>query len=337
MADEIKQAGNDVIVVSMEANGFLVPEIRSKGIEVIELGVKGIFSVISSYFKLMKIVNRFKPDIIHAHMIHANLLSRIVKVFNPKIKLINTAHNINEGKLMKLYSLSKAIPEWSTNVSHEAYEYFLRNGYFVPDKSSFIYNAIDTDAFNMAPGTDIPDIEIDRKDFIFLFAGRLHYQKNLPVLFKAFDRLIKEGAKAMLIIAGDGELKPVLADLAEELNITERVRFIGKRNDLPQVMKLANCFVLSSAFEGFGLVVGEAMASGVPVIATNCGGVAEVMGTYGKLVDVDDIAALAAAMREIYDHQPQKNTLLEAREYIVQKFGKGAIATQWIELYHRLI
>lgn len=339
MAREKKKAGNSVLVVAMESGGYLRPEITAQGISVIELGVNSFFSLVSGYKKLSRIISQFRPDIIHAHMIHANLLSRAYKFFNPEIKLVNTAHNINEGKLlMNVYTLTKNIPDWSTNVSAEAYAHFLQQRYFNKATSSVIYNAIDTEAFTMkspSPGT-LTENSADR-NFVFLFAGRLHPQKNIPMLIKAFSAANTRRKNIILFIAGDGEILESLREMTEESGVADRVLFLGKRDDIPDLMKTADCFVLPSIYEGFGMVAGEAMASGVPVIATDSGGVAEVLGAHGKLIKVNDVSGLTEAIIAQVDKRPPPEDLAAARTYICDRFGVSHIAEQWQQLYHQLL
>jgi glycosyltransferase involved in cell wall biosynthesis len=339
MASEQKKLGNEVLIVSMESNGYLVPEISLNGLDVIELNITGLSSLYSGYKRLARAVKKFRPDILHAHMVHANLLSRIYKYFNSDVKLLNTAHNINEGKLlMKFYLLTNSIPDWSTNVSNEAYSYFIERGYFKKQRSSVIYNAIDTDIYNRdALPVNVGGIVDRDSDFIFLFAGRLHSQKNIPMLLSAFAALIAQGKKAHLLIVGDGVLMSVLKDMATELGIAEYVSFLGNRDDLPLLMKCAGCFVLSSSYEGFGLVIGEAMACGIPVVATDSGGVAEVMGPYGQLVKKNDIHAFSKVMLNQMEKAVIESDLADARSYICQRFGKAHIADQWLQLYRQIL
>jgi glycosyltransferase involved in cell wall biosynthesis len=339
MAFEQKKLGNEVVIVSMESNGYLVPEILSKGIDIVELNIAGVSSLYGGYSRLSKAIKEFKPDMMHAHMIHANILSRVYKFFNSDIKLLNTAHNINEGRLlMNFYRLTRSVPDWSTNVSNEAYAYFIKNGYFKESRSSVLYNAIDTDSYNTnEQPVDAQEIAEKGDRFVFLFAGRLHQQKNVPMLLQAFANLITINRNSVLLIAGDGALIGTLKDMAADLGIAEFVSFLGNRSDLPLLMKCTDCFVLSSDFEGFGLVVGEAMASGVPVIATDCGGVAEVMGPYGQLVKKNDVKALSKAMLNQIEKPVNKEVLANARSYICQRFGKAHIASQWVQLYHHIL
>jgi glycosyltransferase involved in cell wall biosynthesis len=131
-----------------------------------------------------------------------------------------------------------------------------------------------------------------------LGAGRLTAQKDFATLLSAFA-LAKERQPLRLIILGEGELRDPLQALASELGVAPEVRFPGFVENPYAFMSRSRVFVLSSAWEGFGLVLVEAMACGTPVVSTDCpAGPAEILegGKYGRLVPVGDAIALAEAI-----------------------------------------
>ena len=139
----------------------------------------------------------------------------------------------------------------------------------------------------------------------------------------------------MLSIAGDGELRPQIEELIEHLGLKNKVTLLGRRNDIPKLMQEADFFILPSAYEGFGLVVAEAMACGAFVIATNSGGVAEVMGDTGILVRPQDSQALAQAMQQalsLTDEQISSNNI-RARKRIEELFSLEKSVEKWLEIY----
>lgn len=335
----MKQAGHSVKVVAMEKGGVLAQEFMNEDIEVIELDIRKITDIYAGYRKFSAVVKAYQPHVIHSHMIHANFLARIFKLFNRQFKVVTTAHNIKEGsKAMMLvaYRLTKSIPNWSTNVSIETYEYFLKRKYFKKQASSFVPNIIDTNLFNPALLADNDlrsQLGLPKDAYIYFSAGRLHTQKNHKLLLKAFNVVHQQIDNAYLIIAGEGPLLPDLLTYCEDNNLISRVVFLGRRTDMPQLMAMCNCFVLSSDFEGFGMVIGEAMAMLKPVITTNCGGVEEVTGGYGTLVKVNDANGLAAAMLWQYRLPITINELINARKHIEVNYAASSIIKQWINIY----
>lgn len=338
LANALQQYGNVVKVVAMETGGVVAAEFKGQHIEVQELGVRKISNLPAAYRKFTAIVKDFKPDVIHSHMVHANLMARYFKLFNKGYKLICTAHNIKEGGALTMlgYRLTKTIPNWSSNVSREAYAYFIEKGYFNKQASSFVPNATDTDMFN--PNRDFTEdlrgeFHFPDNAYVFLSAGRLHPQKNHKLLLNAFKRTSDKLKDAYLVIAGEGPLLQALKEYADELGIANRVVFAGRCDDMPQLLAMCNCFVLSSDYEGFGLVVAEAMAMLKPVIATDCGGVKEVTGGYGILIKPLDIDGMALAMYNIHKSPPQTEQLLKARAYIEQHYSVKHVLNQWLNIY----
>jgi len=339
LCQNLQKKGWDVAVAAMETGGILKQEFLDQGIAVHELNIKGLSSLLAGYKGFAKLVSRFRPAIIHAHMVHANFLATIFKTFNSKNKLVITAHNITEGStlLMIGYRLLKSIPDWATHVSLEAYDAYVARHYFSPKRSSHIPNAIDTGWFNpdnFARDNIRKAMGFGHDTFIFFAAGRLHHQKNFELLIRAFQRA-KLIDNAVLVIAGEGPLEAELKQLCTQLEIVESVRFLGRRTDMASLFAMSDCFVLTSDFEGFGLVVAEAMAMQKPVIATDCGGVREVLGGLGTLVGVSDLPALTTAMQNVQD-QKSANEPKEMRAHIAENYDVEKVVKQWERLYYSL-
>jgi glycosyltransferase involved in cell wall biosynthesis len=152
---------------------------------------------------------------------------------------------------------------------------------------------------------------------VFVAAGRLTVQKDYPTLLRAFAELRQRRA-ARLFILGVGELHDELVAQADGLGIGADVEFAGFQENLFAFMSRAAAFVLSSAWEGFGNVLVEALACGTQVISTDCpSGPAEILdgGKFGRLVPVGNTSALAAAMEAALDH-PLPAEMLRERAQI---------------------
>jgi len=162
---------------------------------------------------------------------------------------------------------------------------------------------------------------------VILAAGRLHPQKAYPVLLRAFADILKK-RHANLAILGEGQRLDELRKLAIALNVTEEVHFLGFAKNPFAYMKAADVFALSSAYEGFGNVVAEALASGTPVVSTDCvSGPREILadGKFGKLVPVGDHKALAQAILETLERgrPPMTEDLREhLDQFRVQEVGR---------------
>lgn len=202
-----------------------------------------------------------------------------------------------------------------------------------------VANGIDTDRFchtqDLREKLRVSE-DLKPKDKVVLSVGSLTEVKDYPNLLKAFAEVCQSTNKAVqLWIAGEGCLLFELQELAAQLSVAGRVRFLGVRHDIPDLMNVADVFVLPSALEGFGIVVAEAMACQKVVVATNCGGVGEVLGDCGFLVPPQDSHALAEAMAQALALTAEDATSMgvRARQRVVDKYSLDRVVEIWVDLY----
>jgi glycosyltransferase involved in cell wall biosynthesis len=169
-----------------------------------------------------------------------------------------------------------------------------------PRKISVIYNGVDPNRFSGRPSADLrKEWQISKNAFLFGFVGQLDPRKGVETLLDAFKRLSKQEPGACLVLVGEGGLELKLRRMAQECR--GRVVFAGYRDDVEDVMKTLDVLVLPSLWEGFGIVLIEAMAAGKPVITTNASNMPEIVtqGVDGVLIPPSDALALAQAMRSM--------------------------------------
>jgi glycosyltransferase involved in cell wall biosynthesis len=180
-----------------------------------------------------------------------------------------------------------------------------------------------------------------RGEFIWLTAGRIVPAKDYPNLLRAFARVRAACSDAQLRIAGEaaGQEASKVRALAADLGLDDSVRWLGLRRDLPALLDAADGFVLASAWEGMPLAVGEAMAMEKPVVATDVGGVRELVEESGIVVPPGDSEALAGAMLNIMQRPPEDRHTLgrAARERIQSSFSMDTRADEWEALYRTIL
>ncbi len=200
---------------------------------------------------------------------------------------------------------------------------------WIEEKSMVIPNMIREDMF-------LPPSEPRKTTpFIFIWAGRLEHVKGLDVLLKAVQLLKdRNNGPVKVRLAGTGSLKSELSQMAEDLGVTDRVQFLGRisREEMQKEMQEANCFVLPTRYEAFGAVLIEAMATGLPVIATRSGGPDHIVSKEnGLLIDPDNTDQLAKAMEQmIQQHQNYSAELI--RISTLERYGQSNV----MALYHQL-
>ena len=210
----------------------------------------------------------------------------------------------------------------------------LREHYGVT-RATTIPHGIDVDAIRAASEAEPPEPALVGTDYI-VACGRLTAQKDYPTLLRAFAAARSRGVDGSLVIVGEGEDRPALERLVRELDLAEHVRFTGHLDNPFPVMKRARFLALSSVWEGFGLVLLEAMALGLPVISTNCpSGPAEILqsGRSGILVPVGDVEALASQIAELWSSSDHRAALASASLRRAHDFSAAEMARRYRELF----
>lgn len=341
LADQMCNRGHQVKIAYLKGQVVVRPENQS--IELIYLGLETFKDSKIAYQNYKKLIQLYQPDVVHAHMVHANIFTRVARKLCPVPKLICTAHSNNEGGKVRMlfYRLTHAWSDLITNVSQSAAKSFEDMGAVPKGGIKAIYNGIKLDKFykNNHSGREIrTSLGVGSDECMLLAVGRLHDAKDYPNLLRAFKIILESNLikkKIQLIIVGDGEQKVEIEQMICSLYLENNVQLLGRRDDIAQLMSAADIFVLSSFFEGFGLVVAEAMACETYVVATDCGGVKEVMGGFGLLAPKQNSKALAdqlliALNKPLHDRLENN---LKALHYVYENFDLDKITLQWLKIY----
>ena len=158
-------------------------------------------------------------------------------------------------------------------------------------------------------------------------------------MLAALERLRGPGHR--LLVAGDGELRDLVRDRVEDLGLGDRVTLLGLRGDVPDLMRAADGYVMSSWFEGLPMVLLEAAASGLPIVATDVGGNRQLVrpGVTGFIVPSRQPQALADAMRDLMALSGEDRARMgsEARSHVEHTYALPAVADAWVALYEELL
>jgi glycosyltransferase involved in cell wall biosynthesis len=199
-----------------------------------------------------------------------------------------------------------------------------------------------TPAGENVPGLTRKSIGIEEPAFVLGSVGRLTTIKGIEYLLRAVALLINErGLKPMQVaVIGGGPLQKALEELSAELSINEHVRFLGERQDVPNLLRLLDVFVMPSLHEGIPMALLEAMRAGCPIVASAVGGIPEVIrdGKDGMLVPPQDPGALARAIESLYASVQDRMRLSHAgRVRVEAEFGAERMAVLTKEFYKTLL
>jgi len=349
LASEFKRRGHEVTMVSMRDPEAFEPELQQMGIPLYSLAMQRGVGDPRALFRLARIVRDCRPQVVHSHMVHANLLSRLACLLAPIPVQISTAHNFSEGARWReiAYRLTDPLSDLTTNVCKKCVENYVKVGATPKNRIRYMPNGLDLATFKPAPGArDAKRRELRVPDggFLWLAVGRLEEQKDYQNLISAVGLLAAEGASRpfSIIVAGRGPLRESMTDLAKKSGLeTSTLRFLGERTDVVELMAAADGFVMSSAWEGLPMVLLEAGAARLPSVVTAVGGNPEAVrdGESGFVVPPHDSEALASGMRRLMSLDAKGLARMgeRAHQNIESQFALAGVVDRWEVLYRELL
>jgi len=302
-------------IVSLMSGGELAEDIRATRVPMVELGQKrGRFSL-SAFHRLFAEIRRFQPLILQGHMFHSNILAGLGRgALPPGGKVINTIHIEWEPWPRRvLYTATAPFVDGYITFSPEAERIFTRTGPWKRPVRHIPYGIEIGDRTRTDKAALRTRLGLPEQGPLWISVGRLTRQKAYGDLVEAFSLLESRNASAHLVIAGEGEDRGALEKKISDRKLGERVLLLGTRRDVPDLLAASDFFVLSSRWEGGPLVVLEAMAAGLPVVATRVGDVERMVdhGETGLIVNTGSVRALAGAMSRLME-MDQKITRMGA-------------------------
>jgi glycosyltransferase involved in cell wall biosynthesis len=331
MAVAQKEAGNRVGVLAIHG-GPLESDLLNHGIraEVLRSGR------ISRGLQAMRYFRSVQPDVVHAHnptSLHYAILSKLVSRAAVVVTVHGEVHARRGSALEWFLTSSVAV------VSKAALQSLQVRG--AADKASVVHNGIAlVEDSRQERETMRRDLGV-RETLVGVIVARLSGLKGHATLLRSLERLRAEGVDLLLLIAGDGAQRDQLERQARELSLDDRtVRFLGARSDVDQLLRAADFFVLPSDTEGLPLSVLEAMAHGLPIVASNVGGIPELIedDKQGLLIPPADPIALAAAIRRLADDPALRRRLGDAaRARASGEFSLSTTMSNYDQLYRRAI
>ena len=286
---------------------------------------------------MVDVITNHHLDLLHVHYAipHASaayLAKKIVEAQGRHIPVITTLHGTDITLVGRdptfapvvAFSInqSDAITAVSENLRDETYSSFQ-----IEKEIQVIYNFVDTRRFHKKPIDAFRKAIAPNGERILLHASNFRKVKRVPDVVRIFENVRKK-MPAKLLFVGDGPERSGAESLCRELDICDDVRFVGKQEQMEEILAIADLFLLTSEYESFGLAALEAMAAGVPVISTNAGGLPEIaiQGETGFLDNIGDIQGMS-------DHA----ILILEDETILKRFKANALAQAKNFDIHRIV
>ncbi|MFH1239260.1 MAG: glycosyltransferase [bacterium] len=322
--------------IACQPNSSLAEKLSSRGVTVITLPMRGEWDLFAAV-RLAKIIKRNNVQIVHLHTAHAHTLGALAAKVNPGCKVIVSRRvdfHIHSSVKYRI-GVDRIIA-----VSEGIKTVLVKDGVST-GKISVIYDGVDLSKFNNLRSGDYLYQEFDLKKgtpiigIVAALAPHKHHQNFLTAA-----KIIKEEFPTVhFLIVGEGELKKELQELSRKLGLDNEVIFCGFRDDIPELISIFDIFVLSSYLEGMGSSLLEAMALAKPIVATNTGGIPEVVkhGLNGLLVPPRDSEALAQAIIDLLkDEEKRKEMGLEGRD-MVREFSTAQMIEGTLEVYKEVV
>lgn len=329
-------------VISLLPIGKVGAMIKNEGFRVYTLNLKMLNCPIS-FIRLLHILKKEKPNMVHSYLFHADILGRIAAKMMRIPIIISSLRNENIGGRLqeRLLGMTDFCVDKVTAVSRNVADTHIFKGTTKKDKIRVIYNGFElNDERPRNISTLRRDMNIDDDTVLLLMIASLKKKKGHTFLFSALQMLKEKGYKFKLLVVGSGKERKRLEKEITDKRLEKQVILAGERADIFELMSISNIFILPSLWEGLPNALLETMASGLAVIATRVGGIPEVVKDEetGLLVGVRDSYALRDAIeRMVKDPRLRMRLAENAKIHVREKFDIKKTVMDVEKLYGELL
>jgi len=328
-------------VITLTGGGRIAKWLEEKGIPVTSLDIKRFWDL-AGVFRLRRLLKNLRPDILHTFLFHANIVGRVAAV-GLGVRAVISSVRVAERRFkwhLALDWLSSPLMDLEICVSEGVRRFTETRAKIPKNKLTVIPNGVDLAEFEEKGERIRKNLRLPPDVPLIVTIGRLERQKGISFFLQAAREVLQEFPQARFLIVGKGPDEGKLISLARNLGIKKAVRFLGFRNDVPEVLAAADMFVLASLWEGMPNVVLEAMASGKPVVGTQVEGTEELVipGETGLLVPPADAKALARNIcRLIQESGLARRMGQAARKQVKEHYTVQTMVERYAQLYRDIL
>jgi glycosyltransferase involved in cell wall biosynthesis len=308
--------GHEVSVVAIFGRNELYQVAESMGLSPKSAMKRQGSDFLSTVLFLRRFFRDQSAEVVHSHNLVPHYFAAAA-CLGLSAQLLNTRHDMGQHYSSKqgdfLYRLAMRRSAYGVAVCEAARLEFVSKGAFPQGKSRTIVNGIDLAKYAPKSAASkrqlLTGLGVKGDRVVYGNVGRVNPVKDHSTMLSAFHECLKGGLKAILVIAGNGPAFDSVKNKVHELGIAQEVFFLGQRSDIPEVLKGFDIFLQSSLTEGYSLALVEAAICGLPIIATNVGGNAEIIvdGENGRLVASKDVSMYSKAMKDLGESEQMRN------------------------------
>ncbi len=346
--DFARQSQEDVTTVfaCLDEVGSLGEELRSEGYTVQLIGRRDGFDYQASR-RLARLWRSSRVSVVHAHQYAPFFYSALGRLPGGRPSIIFTEHgrafpDFRRPKRIAANHLLLRRCDRVIAVGDHVRQALIENEGIAADRVDVIYNGIDVGKYQASQtirATSRRSLGLSEQEVVVLQVARLNPLKDHATALRAMARLRSSHPHVRLFIVGDGEERPAIQQLISQLELANTVHLLGVRSDVDQLLPAADIFLLSSVSEGIPLTIIEAMATGLPCVATNVGGVAEVIvaGKTGLLATAGDDAVIAGHLASLADSSELRHQYgVAGRQRAHDLFDARQMHARYQQLYREL-
>lgn len=340
---ELDRGRFDPLVCSLSEKGPIGHELEGHGIPVIALGRMRHRRFDPLIIRdLARLLRDRRIDIVHTHLYHGGLYGRLAAWRAGVPARLATFHNVYPVRRWRRHLVNRLLARLTDRVlavSAAVRDDLIHHDGLNPGEVAVLENAIEVDAFQGDRGEGRRALGLPLDAFVIGTIGKLETQKGHRFLLEAFGAIRDQVPGARLVIVGAGKLDSSLRDLAGVFGLADAVQFPGLRSDIPRVLASLDVFALPSLWEGLPIVLLEAMAAGLPVVATRVGGIPDVLvdGETGFLVEPERPELLAGAILRCLTEPSRARRMADAAGEVVRsRFSIPAYTRRLEKIYEEV-